>query len=78
MIDRDHPSLSAEDVFGLLKNLKVANQMLGDVDGTPATVAEHTPDKKLVLHRPLTTSSAPNVYVSHVAAVLGLIVVLLK
>lgn len=41
-----------EDVLALLKNLKVANQMLGDKDGTPATVAERTQGNKLVLHKP--------------------------
>ncbi|CAF4922980.1 unnamed protein product [Pieris macdunnoughi] len=41
----------AEDVFGLIKNLKVANQLLGDRNGTPATVAEHTQDNQLVLQQ---------------------------
>ncbi|XP_038217621.1 uncharacterized protein LOC119836388 [Zerene cesonia] len=39
----------AEDIYALLKKLKVANQLLGDTDGTPATVAEHTQDNKLVI-----------------------------
>lgn len=43
-------SREAEDVLNLLKNLKIANQRLGDHDGTPATVAEQTQDNKLVLH----------------------------
>lgn len=44
-------SYFSEDVFGLIKNLKVANQLLGDRNGTPATVAEHTQDNQLVLHQ---------------------------
>ncbi|KAH9635428.1 hypothetical protein HF086_016825 [Spodoptera exigua] len=39
---------NAEDVLALLRNLKVANQRLGDMDGTPATVAEHTAKNVLV------------------------------
>ncbi|XP_026746144.1 uncharacterized protein LOC113507489 [Trichoplusia ni] len=37
----------AEDVLALLRNLKVANQRLGDADGTPAAVAEHSPQELL-------------------------------
>ncbi|CAH2056279.1 unnamed protein product, partial [Iphiclides podalirius] len=50
-VDWTDPNAAKDSEFlSLLKNLKVANQRLGDVDGTPATVAEHTQDNRLVLH----------------------------
>ncbi|XP_072937360.1 uncharacterized protein qsm [Epargyreus clarus] len=42
--------MTPEDELALIKNLKVENQLLGERDGTPATVAERTQDNKLVLH----------------------------
>ncbi|XP_075988357.1 zona pelucida superfamily protein qsm [Anticarsia gemmatalis] len=52
-----------EDVLALIRNLKIANQRLGDMDGTPATVAEHTSDNKLVIHAPEPTESNSNMTV---------------
>ncbi|GBP29759.1 hypothetical protein EVAR_94599_1 [Eumeta japonica] len=42
-------ALLPDDLLAQLKNLKIENQMLEGVDGTPATVAERTPDNKLVV-----------------------------
>ncbi|XP_014364053.2 uncharacterized protein LOC106715296 [Papilio machaon] len=50
-VDWTDPNAAKDSEYlSLLKNLKVANQKLGDMDGTPATVAEHTQDNRLVLH----------------------------
>ncbi|KAL0809554.1 hypothetical protein ABMA28_011087 [Loxostege sticticalis] len=49
-VDWKEGEKEAEDVLALIKNLKAANQMLDDKDGTPATVAERTQDNKLVFH----------------------------
>ncbi|XP_068621890.1 uncharacterized protein qsm [Battus philenor] len=50
-VDWSDPNAARDSEYlSLLKNLKVANQKLGDIDGTPATVAEHTQDNRLVLH----------------------------
>ncbi|KPJ10944.1 hypothetical protein RR48_10124 [Papilio machaon] len=50
-VDWTDPNAAKDSEYlSLLKNLKVANQKLGDLDGTPATVAEHTQDNRLVLH----------------------------
>ncbi|XP_026331648.1 uncharacterized protein LOC113238993, partial [Hyposmocoma kahamanoa] len=67
-VDWTDGNKEAEDVLALLKNLKVANQRLGDMDGTPATVAEKTQDNKLVLHNQNTnnTNSASNNYNTYV------------
>ncbi|CAB3223123.1 unnamed protein product [Arctia plantaginis] len=48
-VDYEKGQKEAEDVLALLRHLRVANQRLGDMDGTPATVAEHTSDNRLVL-----------------------------
>lgn len=40
----------AEEIMALLRNLKVANQRLGEKDSGTATVAEQTLDNKLILH----------------------------
>ncbi|XP_060808675.1 uncharacterized protein LOC106130774 [Amyelois transitella] len=39
----------AEDILAHLKNLKIGNQMLGDADGTPASISEWSEESKLVL-----------------------------
>ncbi|XP_028156650.1 uncharacterized protein LOC114350172 [Ostrinia furnacalis] len=57
-VDWKEGEKEAEDVLALIKNLKAANQMLDDKDGTPATVAERTQDNKLVLHSQELTSNS--------------------
>lgn len=50
----DYPegeSREAEDVLALLRKHKIANQKLGDHYEAAATVAEQTPDNRLVLHQ---------------------------
>ncbi|CAG4949877.1 unnamed protein product, partial [Parnassius apollo] len=50
-VDWTDPNAARDSEYlSLLKNLKVANQKLGDVDGTQATVAEHTKDNRLVTY----------------------------
>ncbi|KAG6444378.1 uncharacterized protein LOC115456444 [Manduca sexta] len=46
----DGDSRESEHILELLKNLKVANQELGDRDGTPASVAEQISDNQLIEH----------------------------
>ncbi|XP_034838548.1 uncharacterized protein qsm [Maniola hyperantus] len=52
-----------EEVLTLLKNLKYANQLLGDKDGTSATISEQTQDSRLVVNNeeiPLTPEMPNN------------------
>ncbi|XP_047541612.1 uncharacterized protein LOC125074353 [Vanessa atalanta] len=49
-----------EDVLTLLKNLKVGNQLLGDKEGSPATVSEQTQDTKLVYTEELVSNLGTN------------------
>ncbi|KOB71922.1 Quasimodo-like protein [Operophtera brumata] len=62
-----------EDVLALLKNLKIANQRLGDHDGTPASVAE-TMGNKLIPHNVESKAS----YLTCSALLLGAVFVLLN
>ncbi|CAK1548894.1 unnamed protein product [Leptosia nina] len=48
----------AEDVYALLKNLKVANQMLGDSEGSSAPVTQRTPDNQIIYLQSSTASVA--------------------
>ncbi|XP_048482303.1 uncharacterized protein LOC105398625 [Plutella xylostella] len=68
----------AEDVLGLLKNLQIANQVLGDKEGTQATIVEKPhpwSHHNLTVH----TSGSPRNYVNYfMLLVLSCVSVLLK
>ncbi|XP_041986318.1 uncharacterized protein LOC121738380 [Aricia agestis] len=67
----------AEEVLEMFKNLKVANQMLGDMDGTPATVAEQT-GNTLIIHAEEVVNSAHTLAVSCATLLVGLVLALYK
>ncbi|XP_059062603.1 uncharacterized protein LOC131855363 [Achroia grisella] len=48
-VDSNGGEEEAEDFLTHLKNLKIANQLLGDQDGTPASISEWSQEKKLLL-----------------------------
>ncbi|KAM3955449.1 LOW QUALITY PROTEIN: zona pelucida superfamily protein qsm [Aphomia sociella] len=62
----------AEIFLTHLKNLKIANQLLGDRDGTPATISEWSQDKKLVSHAPSLALSNASIYSTNCILILAL------
>ncbi|XP_050358678.1 uncharacterized protein LOC126778977 [Nymphalis io] len=67
-----------EDVLTLLKNLKVGNQLLGDREGSPATVSEQTQDTKLVYTEELIHSGTNMQTYSCLLLIISLIINLYK
>ncbi|KAJ0170332.1 hypothetical protein K1T71_014260 [Dendrolimus kikuchii] len=67
----------SEDYLAQLRKLKVANQKLGDLDGTEATVAEQTQGNILVLHSTPYESKASGLTYSFIILI-SLILTLVK
>ncbi|KAJ8704467.1 hypothetical protein PYW07_011655 [Mythimna separata] len=73
-VDYEEGQKEAEDVLALLKNLKVANQRLGDIDGTPATVAEHTSKNVLVYETETIVESKASILSSSLLVLISLLI----
>ncbi|XP_039748426.1 uncharacterized protein LOC120625428 isoform X2 [Pararge aegeria] len=66
-----------EEVLTLLKNLKYANQLLGDKDGTPATVSEQTQDSRPIVNREELTWYSNNSHIQTYSCMLLLVTLFL-
>ncbi|XP_047038101.1 uncharacterized protein LOC124643248 [Helicoverpa zea] len=72
-VDFEDGQREAEDVLALLKNLKVANQRLEDMDGTPATVAEQTSKNVLIYEQETFTESKASILTSSLVILVSLL-----
>lgn len=77
-VDYEKGQENTDDILTLIRNLKVADQTLGDTDGTPATV-EQTKDNALAVSAPNATEyNKSNMAVYSSILILTCLLVLLK